>query len=320
MDIHISNKEKLAISLLALQAIACIIAILSPVTMGDIFPFVMAFPYAPVGLGLRVLSLSGAAGNIIAIVLYVAVCLLPMAALLFIRSKKTEDAMLPLISMVLFFVIYFMINPGTLQMAGGVHFQQAVLGGIVHSLVLAYFIIKILRLFSAASATELGRYIGVVLHLLNVLFVLVAFGITFGRMLDAFAALRAGNVGNNRLGATYVFLVLQHIVNALPYVLNIWVVFVVLRLLTAFRADRYSQETVAAARGVSWVCTAALVVTVLSGAGFNLLQLLSIRRLFVVNSNINFPVISVLFVLGALLLTRYIAENKLLKDENEQFI
>ena len=320
MNIHISRREKTAILLLTLLAIACIILILSPITSADILPIIMAFPFAQIAHGLRVLSLSGVAGNIIAIVLYIAVCLLPMGAILLVHKKKEEDALLPLISILLFIVMYFMINPGFIQMAGTVRFQQAVLGGIIHSIILAYIVIKTLRLFNAATAHRLGRYIAVMLHLLNVLFVVMAFGVVFGRMLDAFTALGAGNTGNNQLGATYVFLALQHIVSALPYVLNIVVVFAALRLLEALRVDQYSEETLAAAKNVSRVCGLALGVTVLSGAGFNLLQLMFIGRLHVVNSNVSFPVASLLFVLGALLLTRYIAENKQLKDENDQFV
>jgi len=277
----------------------------------------MAFPYAQIGQGLRALSLSGAVGNAIAIVLYGFVCLLPMSVLLFIRGKRAVDAILPLISIVLFVVMYYMINPGVIPMVAG-HIEQAVLGSIVHSLILAYLVMKILQLFGAA--TDLGRYIGVMLHLLNMLFVFVIFGLVFSRMIAAFTMLEAGNTGSNQLGMTYAFLVLQHVVNALPYALNIWVVFAALRLHSAFRNNQYSDETIAAARCVSQVCTMALAVTVLTGAGFNLLQLIFIRRLHVVSSNINFPVASILFVLGALLLTRYIAENQLLKDENDQFV
>ena len=323
----LSGKEMSAMSLLALLALTCIILILSPVTSADILPFVMGFPFAQIARGLRALSLPGGVGNIIAIILYVAVCLLPAAAFVFIRNRtnvkrntRPEDALLLLISVVLFFVMYFMINPGLAMIAGPAPFERAVLGGIVHSLILAYFVIKLLRLFGGASAPGLGRCMGVMLHVMNALFVIMVFGVIFSRMLYAFEALRAGNTGHSQLGATYVFIALQHIVHALPYILNIWVVFAALRLLEALADGQHSPEALAAAKRVSRVCTVALGVTVLAGAGFNLLQLMFIRRLLVINSNISFPVASVLFVLGALLLTRFIAASKQLKDENDQFV
>jgi len=321
-----------SILLLLALAVACIILVLSPASTSDILPFAMAFPFAQVGHGLRALSLPGGVGNVIAILIYVAFCLLPMAALPLIRKKRakdalqpvicTEDALLLVISTVLFFAMYFIINPGvTRVVAIAAPLEQALMGGIIYSLLIAFGVIRLLRRFNAATTRGLGKYIGIMLHALNVLFVFVAFGLTFAQMLDAFEALRSGNtVPGQQLGVTYVFLALRHIVNALPYVLNIWVVFMVKRLLAALNTDPYSQETLQVAKGVSRVCAVALTASVLALAGFNLLQLIFISRLYVVNSNINFPVASVLFVLGALLLTRYIAENKLLKDENDQFV
>ena len=313
--------EKSILLLMALAA-ACIILVLSPVAFSDIFPIIMAFPFAQIGRGLRALSLPGGLGNVIAFVLYVAVCLLPMPALVLIRKKRTEDVLLLLISIVLFFVMYFMINPGIIGMTAlMLPIEQMLLGGIVYSLLLAYVVMRMLRLFDAATTYGLGRYINIILHFLNALFVIMVFGLIFAQMLGAFEALREANTDPfQQLGMTYLFLVLQHLVNALPYVLNIWVVLNAQHLLTALRADPYSEETLAAAKTVSRVCAAALTASVLAIAGFNLLQLMFINRLHVVNTNVNFPVASVLFVLGALLLTRYIAENKLLKDENDRFV
>ena len=313
-----------SIFLLSALAVACIVLVLSPVALSGVLLFLMAFPFAQIGHGLRALSLPGGAGNVIAIVLYVAVCLLPMFPLVLMRKKNAEDALLMLISIVMLVVMYYMINPGIARMAAvAVPLEQAVLGGVVYSLLIAYGTIRVLRLFGAATATAggLGRYIGIMLHVLNIIFVFVAFGLVFDQMLSAFAALRAGNTApGQQLGATYVFLALKHITRALPYVLNVWVVFAVQRLLAALRADPYSQETLSAANDVSRVCAVALTATVLAAAGFHLLQLVFMSTLYVANSNINFPVTSMLFVLGALLLTRYIAESKQLKDENDQFV
>ena len=312
-----------SILLLAVLAVACVALVLSPISLADTFTFAMSFPFSQIGSGLRWLSLSGGLGNAFAIVLYVAVCILPALASFLIRSKRAEDVMLIFISVVLFFVMYYMINPGRLPtlMVGRTPLEQALLGGAVHSLLLAYGVIRILRLFESAVSHKLGRYIGIILHLLNILFVFVVFGHHFAQMLDAFAALEAANtMPGQQLGVTYVFLFLQHLINALPYVLNIWVVFAAWRLIKAISADPYSEEAISAANGMSRVCAVALTMSVFSIAGFNLLQLLFIGSLHTVNTSINFPATSILFVLGALLLARYIAQNKRLKDENDQFV
>ena len=306
---------------LSALALACIMLVLSPISLSGTLSFIISFPFAQLGRGLRVLSLPGGVGNIVAIVLYVAVCLLPMLALALIRKKNTEDALLPLISIVLFVAMYHMINPGITRMTNIAPFEQMFLGGIIYSLLMAYGVIRILRSFNTATAHRLGRYIGIMLHLLNIVFVFAAFGFTFAQMLDAFVVFRAGNtVSGQHMVTTYVFIALQHIARALSYVLNIWVVFTVQCLHAALSTDPYSDKTLETANRVSRACVIALTASVLTTAAFNLLQLIFISRLYIVNSNINFPVVSILFVLGALLLTRYIMENKLLKEENDRFV
>jgi len=322
MSHSLSPKEKTTVALLAALAVACIIFVLSPAAPGGILIFIMAFPFAQVGYGLRALSLTGDVGNAVAMVLYALLCISPIISALRFRRFKPEDALLPVVSIVLFYVMYQMINPGRLPFAAGaVEIEQAVLGGIVYSLVLAYCVLRVLRLCGTASSRGLGRYMRVILHLLYVLFVFAVFGIGYGQMLAAFAALRAGNIGNEHLlGTTYVFITLRHVVSALPHVLSMWVVFYALRLIEALGMDQYSDVTLAAVNKLVMVCKWALGVSVLSSAGFNVLQLMFLGRLHVVDSNIHFPVTSILFVLGALLLTQFITENKLLKDENDQFV
>jgi hypothetical protein len=157
----------------------------------------------------------------------------------------------------------------------------------------------------------------VCLLLLCALFVFLAFGAGFGDLLGSVTSLRVGNAGNERLlGPSYVFVALQFCVNALPYVLDVFVSTAALRL----RTDRYSAGAVAAATKMSQICARVLTVTVLTNIAFNLLQLLFAKRLAVINSTVQIPVLPVIFVLAALLLTRLVTESKQLKDENDMFI
>ncbi len=161
----------------------------------------------------------------------------------------------------------------------------------------------------------------VMLNLLFVIFVYMAFGACFGNLLESISSLQAGNTGNEHLlGASYVFLVLQFIVNSLPYVLDIFIVFAAIRLLNEMRTDRYSNETVVAAERLSRLCSVVLTVAVLSNITFNLLELMFAKSLMILTTTVQIPVLSILFILGVLLLTRFVAENKQLKDENDQFI
>lgn len=321
-------KRNVFIWILMAEALLCVVLRILQTSFTGVFSAVMAFPFEQIGLGLRLLSLSGGLGNAAAIVIYSAVSLLPVAALLVLRKKRklhAEDGLLVLLSAALFAVLYLMINPGIMSpLAGGAAGQpvaKAVLGVMVYSVLCGYLVLRVLRLFSVGGTDKLVRYMSVMLHLLNILFVYIIFSSCIGNLLNSIESLKSGNAGNEHLlGASFFFLVLQFIADALPYVINVLVVFAALRLLNEMRADRYSAGTVAATEHMSRLCSSALAVTVLSNIGFNLLQLLFVKSLMVVNSSAQIPVFSITFVLAALLLTRLVEENKQLKDDNDMFI
>lgn len=106
----------------------------------------------------------------------------------------------------------------------------------------------------------------------------------------------------------------------MPYIFDVLVVFSALRLLGEIRANRYSDGSVEAAGKLSRLCGNALAATVLANITFNILQLLFARKLMVINNSVQIPYLSIVFMLAALLLARFIAEDKKLKDENNMFI
>lgn len=316
------------IGFLVAEALLLVVFRALQASFGGALPAVMAFPFEQIGAGLRFLSLSGDIGNAAAIALYLAVCLSPIAALLAIRKKRAlngEDGLLVLLSAVLFPVMYQMINPGmiALPMGGamGQAFGKALLGAAIYVVLSGYAVLRILRLFSVSGMDKLFRCMSVMLSVLSVLFVYMAFGACFDSLLGAIGALKAGNTGNEHLlSASHVFLAAQFAVDALPYILNVLVVFASLKLLREMRQDRYAPETVAATKGLSRLCAAALKATVLANIGFNLLQMVFQKSLMVVNSSVEIPVFSITFVLAVLLMTRFVAENKQLKDDNDLFV
>lgn len=84
--------------------------------------------------------------------------------------------------------------------------------------------------------------------------------------------------------------------------------------------DQYSAETIAVAEQMSKQCVLVLVVTILSNIGLNLFQLLFTKSLMIHDSTVQIPISSIIFVLAVLLLTRFIATNKQLKEDNDMFI
>ena len=308
-----------------MEAVVCIAFTLAQMSFAGVFSTVTAFPFEQIALGLRALSLSGKSGNTIAILIYAAVSLSPAAVLLILRKRRKllpEDVLLGLLSIMLFVVLYLMINPGIISiLSGGLPIAKMMLGGAVYSIIFGYFILRTLRLFFHSDAKRLEKYMSVMLGLLGALFIYLVCGILFSGLLTSFTTLRASNIDNGQnLITSYVFLSLQFAVNALPYVLDIWIISSAMQLFDELRADRYSEKTVTAATRMSRYCTVALAAMVLTNIGFNLLQLLFAKMLVTLNVSVSIPVFSIAFVLVALLLTRFIAENKQLKDENDAFI
>lgn len=287
-----------------------------------------AFPFEQGGILLRSLSLSGSVGNAVAIGIYAVVNLIPAAILLILTKKRKlyfEDGLLILMSAVLFVVLYLMINPGVISSlfgkSIGLVVSKAILGGSVYSVICCYLVLRILRLFFESGTAKLQKYMTVLLCMLNVFFVYMLFGSCLSNFLNSIELLWSGNTGNEHLlGVTYVFLALQYAVDALPYIFDVLVVFAALRLMGEVRVNRYSDESVESAGRLSHLCRTTLAVTVLINVAFNLLQLLFARMLMVINNSVHIPLLSIVFVLAVLLLARFIAENKKLKDDNDMFI
>lgn len=321
-------KHKSFYIILACEAIVCAALSLAGKFLPKAFSAVMAFPFEQIGALLRKLSLSGSLGNLVSVVIYSAICLVPVVILLLLRKKRRlyfEDALLAVLSAVLFAVIYYMINPGLLGgylgSTLGYSAGKALLGLIVYSVIVCYILIRVMRLFFSADAGRLQKYLMILLYAINIFIIFLVFGAQFSDLLDSFARLRQSNSGNEHtLGISYVFLVLGYFANAISSIMIIPVVISGQNLLFELSADRYSENTVISAEKLSRTCRTAIVLSILSNLGNNLLQLAFIRKLSVTNSTIKVPVFSIVFLLAALLFAQYIRESRQLKEDNDMII
>jgi len=320
------TKRNVFALLLAGEAILC--AGLS--ILLDALPFpageAAAFPFSLIGMGLRKLSLGSALGNAAALAIYFLLCLLPAALVLLDWWRKRralwEDSLLLLLTPALFYGMYQMINPGLLRNAS-VYIPAVlpVIGGVLHSLWVSWLILRLIRSIFAADQQKLYRFMAMILCALAVIFVYAAFGQELTGLLASVETLREGNVGNEpALGLSYAMLILGWLTDALAYAANTAVIFSGLKLLEAFRTDRYSAECAESARRLARLCARVLAVIILTGAGYNLIQLAFLHRIFTVKVTVSVPVISIAFVLSALLFARICADSKRLKDENDSFI
>lgn len=291
-------------------------------------------PFEQIGQMLRTLSLSSEAGNTAAIALYVLLGILPCAIYLLLRllGKACKvDLLLPGLSVLLYLVLYYAVNPGLLGMAAS-ESAKWMPGAVFYSALFGYLVLRALWVYTAADAGRLYQGLLRLLGLLAVIFVYAVFGKCFEELLASIQALQGmrqemGYPMGMRLysfslslGWSYFFLVLQFIVHALPYALDLLIICLAARFVKELQKDQYSDGAVLAASRLAGCCAKALAATVVTGVVFNILQLAAGNRLYQVHITVTVPVASVLFVVVVLLAVRYIQEGQSLKQDNDLFI
>ncbi|MCL2782670.1 MAG: hypothetical protein FWD80_01645, partial [Propionibacteriaceae bacterium] len=101
-------------TVLGIEAVACVVLAVTQVAMGNVLT-AAAIPFEQIGDGLRALSLTGPFGNVIATIVYAVISLIPLACVVVMAKRRrfaAEDVLLALVSPLLFWVLYVMINPG----------------------------------------------------------------------------------------------------------------------------------------------------------------------------------------------------------------
>lgn len=321
-------KRKPFAIVLVLEVILCITYLILKTIVPGWFTTATAFPFEQIGALLRTLSLANAIGNLMAIILYVAICLMPAGMYLYLRKRGKAgkvDLFLPVISAVLFFVIYYMINPGLfVVMVPGT--SKMILGMLFYSVFCCYLVLKILEKCLKADANWLEKGLHVILYLIVMMLIFEIIIGRFGEISEAYQKAQTENYASeiffdtSGLTMTYVFLALQSVVRAIPFALDILIIFGGMNLLDAMKKDKYSEESVMAAEKLATICIRSLVVTMLSGLALNILQVLLRNQIYYVNLVITVPIFSIMFALMVLLLAKYIRETQKVKQELDMFI
>lgn len=313
-------KKRVFYLLLGLEAVLCVGLCLSRSSGTGAFEAVMAFPAAPIGLGLRALSLTGRVGAAAALALYAAVCLVPAAFLLREKSRRRlrgEDVLLGALTVWLVFALYLNANPAKLSAltpAVGLDYGRLIVGGAGWTLLVSWLVLRVLRRAFDGGPEELRRDLGALLALLCFVFVWGACGNLFGGLVSSYTAL-PGDAGPDR-----GMLILRFAVSALPLALDLLVTLSALSLLEAMSADPWSEATVARAGILARRCGVCLAAVVVANLAYYAANLLLAGALTDVSANVSAPLLSVCFVLAALLLARVVEENHRLKADSDSII
>ncbi len=317
--------------ILTVEAAACVVFCFLRTSFFGGFTSLAAFPFEQAGYVLRQMSLSGTAGNAAAIVLYLTLGLLPCLAWLLLKKQGrllAVDHLLPALSVLLLAVIYYMVNPGLIVSAvPGT--GKWLLGCTFYSALSGYLVIRVLAVCRRARPETLESVLQGLLGFLNMVFVYLIFGQNLDRLLNSLRDM--GNVsgglyavgaaqGAHSVGLTCLFFGLGYLVDVLPYAFDLGIVFLAGRLLAALKADRWGDAAAELADRLAGFCAKVLGITAGADVMFNVLQVLFGAGLYRMDLVIHVPVLSILFVLAALLSARYIREAQKLKKEHDLII
>lgn len=314
-------------ALLAAEAAGCAAFCLTQASAASWPIAAAAFPLAQAGSALRALSLSGAGGNLAAWFFYILLSLLPLGVFFWLaaaKRRRAPDWLLPALTALLFYALYGMINPGVLPFSSQLPQDagKVVVNATFCSVLLAWALLRWMDALETRSTARLGTLLHMFLAVLAALFLASVFGIALSDTLRALQSLRAANTGRaaGELALTEGFLWARWAVDSLPALLDLAVLHGLSRLLDSAQDGLYSEQTVEATAALARWCRRSVAAAVLLQAGLDLAQLACAGSLYKIDAVLHFPAAAIGFALGALLLARWIAAGKELKDENERFI
>lgn len=320
-------KRKL-ILLLSAEALLCILVCILGHSLGDSLSSLLAFPYRQVSTLLRFISLSGSVGNAAALFLYGLICLVPLIYLA-IRAVKhrarAEDGLLLLLSPLLFAVIYLMINPTDAARHFGafniLSATDAFMGVLVDSVIVGYIILRLLRHILNSGISYIFAYLNVLLTALSILLTYGIFGSGLSALIASYGQLNAGNTDPAvNLSISYLFLILQFIVEMLPLLLAIVLIFYGFSFIRTLRQDPYDTCIAILAGKISRLCRCSVITVMISQIGVNVLQFILSSQIHSNHYTLSIPLLSVILMLTAMVLASYFEKARQLKEDNDMFI
>ena len=250
------------------------------------------------------ISKTGAVWRILAIILYVLVCLVPAGALFLISRRRRpwrEDWLLALLSVVLLLLVGRALDRNwTIYSA----FAQM---GLLAVLV-TWLALRLLRYFSVSDDRRLVRLVRIVVVLIGMLFAALAGVSAFAILASLFErftipalAEGAGSVASSGI-IVYGCLLGLRLVDSLG------------------EGGELTDDTVELARGFYRYSVRAAAAILLISLAANLAKLVFVRVSSSTDVSVNFPVFQLLFCLAALIVSRFIAAHKKLCDDNDLFV
>lgn len=289
---------------------------------------IMYLPFELIGKGLRFLSLSSAIGNVIAIVIYAAISMIPAIYVIYQRKtgrKHKEDILLIAFTGLLFYSLYMFINPELMYERMPDIFsmdkqslvaEKIIYAFIIYSVVIIWLIMKAIHFLGDDSQKNWKSRLyfgmkGLIVALVSYYILLITYAKTF-------ELLHKGGDKLKNISSVEWF---RSILQLLPVILTILLLINIIHVVKAIEDHKEKQQMTAVAR-LANVAKVTAVVTVISDFILNFYQFLLGASLQNVNVTFSPDVSmeSLIIAFGALIFHEYFKRTKQLKEENDQFI
>ncbi|MBE6813331.1 MAG: hypothetical protein E7523_10695 [Ruminococcaceae bacterium] len=286
---------------------------------GEIVFSALCVPFSLPAFLLGKLAELGTVANGFAVMLTAAVCCLPLLYVLKNINKKeqrTEHIALLATSVLAGIVFPLLANPGRLSAILPFYtqdMQNVVQSGLcltLWSALVCFCILRILRLFSNADKQNLLQYAQKMLLALCILFVACIALNSVGNLIT--------QVKEAQQTADFLIAILHFIANAFPYATDIAVALALRDIVLHYEDD--SVLLTQKAKTMSRLCCIALAVTTALGVFVNAVHIVLLQYCSDFTVSLNIPIVSLAFVLGALLFARLIIENRQLREDSDMII
>lgn len=315
------KKEKLFRVLAALIALGSVAAAVAGQVslLGGGFWGMLSLPFTAAGWVLRRLSLSGAAGNAAAIVLYVLLCAVPLV--LWWRSRRRmEDGLLLLLPLELALVLYYMVNPNLRPTMMQNSVGDAVYAAAIWSTGVTWGVLKLLYSEEWSLERNIYQALRGFLLLCAVSCLVECFGTGTARIVNALQTRRQLMGAFSYSGTELAFLILAYLAAAVEYCFAALVLYRGAQLLRELELDPFGSDCVAQASAVSRLCRNGLTIICLTGLLLNLAQILLTPLMRNISVSVTVPVSGLAVCFAMLAVTKLLVRGKELKDDNDLFV
>ena len=309
------KKEKLF--WLVTAALAAVAALVPYV--GDGFFAILSVPFTALGWVLRKLSLAGSVGNAVSILIYALVCAAPVG--FWLRTKRrTEDALLLLLPLVLPVVLYYMVNPGLRPDLMQNRVGDAVYADSVWSIPLTWAVLKLLYSDEWGLGRNIYKGLRVFLLICAASCIVDCFGNTVAGIRNTLEMYWEVAGVLYYTGPDVVYLILSFLVAAVEKCFAALVLYRGAKLLSELERDPFGAVCVEEANKVGKTCREGLTVISLSVLFLNLTQILTAPMLKNITVSVNVPVMGLAVCFAMLAVSKLLVQGKELKDESDLFV